>query len=38
LDQWVKKIPVRIPKARYTEEEIEDLRELHMYQVIKITA
>ena len=35
LDQWVKKIPIRIPKARYTEEELEDLREYHLYQILK---
>lgn len=35
LDKWVKKSLVRIPKARYTEEEMEDLRELHLYQVAK---
>jgi len=35
LDQWVKKIPIRIPKARYTEEEQEDLREYHLYQIVK---
>jgi hypothetical protein len=35
VEKWVKKIPIRIPKARYTEEEIEDLREYHLYQIVK---
>jgi len=33
VDKWVKKLPIRYPKGRYTKEEIEDLKSYHLYQV-----